>query len=152
MAIGTVAMCVVVAVTLAHNPRSTSVSAVASATMLGLFVTLVQSLQVFDRIALDWGPFGRILDALSLIAFDINFVAYECIADSSSSSKYGAKTFVFLALLCIYASVVAALAVASSVSERIPRIELMVLTNGWGTFALIFFITLALVAAQPFPE
>ena len=121
-------------------------------------VSLIQVLQVFQMISVDWGPpFTDILRILSVIAFNLDFMKVECVVERTAVMDYFLKVVAFPACIVLYALVCCVMHFARKDGiwqlrkEHTPvKVGIISCTNGIGTFSLMFFISLAIISAEPF--
>ena len=81
-------------------------STLTSASIVGLGFNLIQVLNVFDLVEVNWGePFLTILNAVQFIAFDLDLVNFQCVVGSAPLAKYVAALCMFPVVTLLYALV-----------------------------------------------
>ncbi|CAE8647701.1 unnamed protein product [Polarella glacialis] len=116
---------------------------------VGQCVTVSQVLGVFGQLKISWGPpFSKVLDFVSLFAFNIELLNVSCVASFSPGGMYAARVFLVLFLFvvacCIHFVYVALR------KKFADGFEISALVKVTGNIMMIFFISVAGAILAPF--
>jgi hypothetical protein len=131
----------------ARDPKSETMQQATAGVMIGMTFNLVQILQVFELLTVEWGsPFIDILRITRLFAFELDLLQFECFIGTTPVTRYAAQVFTGPMILVVHGLVCLVYGYRKAGKLR----GTVSWTNGWGTMALVLFITFALIAVLPF--
>uniref|UniRef100_A0A6U9URZ9 TIR domain-containing protein n=1 Tax=Zooxanthella nutricula TaxID=1333877 RepID=A0A6U9URZ9_9DINO len=146
--LGAIGVCVAMTVIVNKDLLRQTKATMAVAIMLAITFTSIQTINVFDSLAMSWfEPIRSIMNALALVSFDISVLRLGCLGFLSSS---GAASFAMRQ--CIAPLGIPFVLVTLLVKRwRNPETQLFVeLANTVGTLYQIFFMSIVDSALKPF--
>ncbi|CAE8591418.1 unnamed protein product [Polarella glacialis] len=132
-----------------QDSKSQNASLLVLIVAVGQCVTVWQVLGVFGQLKISWGsPFSKVLDFVSLFAFNIEWLNVSCVASFSPGGMYAARVFLVLFLFvvacCIHFVYVALR------KKFADGLEISALVKVTGNILMIFFIPVAGAILAPF--
>jgi len=118
-----------------------------AALSLGQMVTVVQQLTVIQQFKIEWGqPFSNILEAMELMAFDLDMISISCLTPMSPVMKFTIRTLLVL-LFFVVAAIVHFIYL---LCKRAQTLKISLLLRTVGTLFMAFFISLCSSLLLPF--